>query len=566
MDSIPVPSRPRHRQKTAVSCVAGFLIVSLLSPSIAFGQDGKRRALEKEYVENAWRFRNVRCFEDYGDLEALEKRLGAQVSPEDLSGAELADFLCLELLIRKGLAGVREFERRRTDPGMVLPTGDLLDRALMRRGGPGPDGRAEKIHDYISRLAARLDEAPQGWDLVERRYIESALNRASKIEKGLGEVFFLLLKNLPAAELHKWESLTRRILESLEGYRACLLAVRDSLPEETVKERNALRKKDLDFQLRWDYLVDFDSDELLRRGADFFLKTLGELEREAKRIEPGRSWMEILKDGEEDHPPRGKLVEWAEKASKEAIRFVEEKDLITMTPAEKAFDVVAGNPDGPTPFAHYLPRRGGRKAAYVVVPCGEKWSPGRVKDHLRANNLHWLKVVALHEAVPGHHLQFSIAARVKNPIRRFFRCPAYFEGWGLYCEEMMARHGYYGPKARLTQLRMKLWRAARVLSAVGMNHRGLSEAGSAELLRDRVLFKAMHAVREAKMHRKRPAYFTAYSVGFWQIEKLRRALEERWGESYSDKRFHDAFLSFGPIPVPIIEKVLLRERKPPGPQ
>jgi hypothetical protein len=310
-------------------------------------------------------------------------------------------------------------------------------------------------------------------------------------------------------------------------------------------------------------MLEYDADELLRRGSRFFLDTVKELEAEARRIDPEKTWQVLLREAEKDHPPRGKLVERAARAAREAVRFVEAKDLMTLTKEGRTFDVVAGNPDGPTPFAHYRPRRGRRKAAYVVVPCGEKWDDARVADHLRANNVHWLTVVALHEAVPGHHLQFSRAAEVKSRVRKLFRCPTYFEGWALYCEEMMGRHGYYRPEAKLTQLKMKLWRAARVLSAVGQNHRGLSEAEAAELLGTKVLFKAMHAEREAKMHRKRPHYFVAYAVGFWQVERLREALKKHWGRAYSDKRFHDSFLAFGPIPVPIIEKVLLRKSKPP---
>ncbi|MHC4599750.1 MAG: DUF885 family protein [Planctomycetota bacterium] len=532
-----------------------------LFAATATAQVESYRAIEKTYLDNVRRFRWIRNFEDFEDLEALSRRLQREVNPEGLSREELTDYLCLDLLVRKGLEGVRRFERRRTDPGMALPTSDPFDRAARPKDGDVAGTAAGRIRDGLTQLAVALERAPEGWDRVEKRFARTALERADALRLRLGENLLLLLRNLPARKKASWKAVGVRVVKALDAYRICLEAVHDSLPDPTEEEHRGIRKRELDHRILYEYLVDHDSDELLRRATRFFHDTVGELEREARKIDPDKSWQALLREAERDHPPRGKLVEWADRAARKAVRFVETKDLMTLTDEGRAFDVVRGNPDGPTPFAHYRPRRGKRKAAYVVVPCGEKWSDGRVKDHLRANNVHWLQVVALHEAVPGHHFQFSKAAEVKSPIRRLFRCAAYYEGWGLYCEEMMGRHGYYGPKAKLTQLKMKLWRAARVLSAVGMNHGGLTEEGAAELLQKRVLFKAMHAKREAKMHRNRPWYFVAYSVGFWQIERLRKALMKHWGEGYSEKRFHDAFLAFGPIPVPIIEKVLLWEGK-----
>ncbi|MHC5080345.1 MAG: DUF885 domain-containing protein [Planctomycetota bacterium] len=553
------PSFARLRMTLLISALG------LLLPSILLGQVDVYRSIEQEYVRNGWRFRTVRTFEDLEDLTALQERLATVTEIQGFDSDTYTNLLCLKLAVRRALEQCRLLDRTRTDPGMVIPTGDVFHRALtaeVREKDPLP--APELLRGYFTRLCARLEEAPDRIRKPRKSFIASARKRAEALHRAVDNDFHLLLTHRPSEEREGWKRLKARLHRALTAYRGYLKALFEATPDPTPEESRAMRRAQFDFRLRYTYGVDFDADVLFRRGARFFLDTIAELEAQAKRIHPEKTWQEILRDLEEDHPARGEILSLAKRSADEALAFVIKKDLMTVPPHALEFDVLPGKPRGAVPFAHYQPARGKRRAAFVAVPCGKDWKPAEVEAHLRANHRYWMRAVALHEAVPGHHLQYSIAGRVQHFIRRFVMASTYVEGWGLYSEVMMARNGYFSPKGRLNQLRMKLWRAARVLSAVGMDLHGMSREAAAALLRDRVLFKPMHARKEVEMHRKRPTYFVAYALGFWQIEDLRETLKEHWGEGFSDKRFHDTFLAFGPIPIPIIKTVLTRKPPPPA--
>ncbi|GEM_PF-3504926 len=533
------------------------LVLALLASSLLASSASSYRAIEKDYLKNHRRFRFLLCWEDIHDLLGLEARLVETVVPDDLARDAYADYLCLRLLIDRALERVSGL--RKDDPGRFLPPGDLFTRAL-EKGGKGRTGPAVSLgmRRYLEVLAGRLEEADVAGREVEKRLVREAIERAGRNEKTFRADWDLLLDNAPPGRRNEWKRTGERLLRALEAFRLRLESLRDRLPDPTEAEKRAARKAQLDFHLRLGYGLEMDSAALLRRAGRFFLETGKELEALASSIDPDRSWREIYREAESHHPGPDGLVDLAKRCARDALAFVIDEDLVTVPEAARRFEVLPGKARGPLPFAFYRPARKGRPPAFVAIPCDPDGSPGEVRDHLEANHRHWMKVVALHEGVPGHHLQFTIAQKIDHPIRRLVSCTSYVEGWALYCEEMMGRRGYYGPLDRLTQLRMKLWRAARVLCSVSINQRGLTREGAARFLGEKLLFRKVHARKEAAMYADRPAYFCGYAVGFWQIEALREKLEAKWGETYSDRRFHDLFLSFGPMPVPLIEKVLFR--------
>ena len=99
---------------------------------------------------------------------------------------------------------------------------------------------------------------------------------------------------------------------------------------------------------------------------------------------------------------------------------------------------------------------------------------------LRGHARFGIPVTALHEACPGHHLQHLRANQVKgHPLRHIFTSSTFSEGWALYCEDLMYRHGFYiDDRVRLLQLKDLLWRACRVIIDVGLQtgQMGFTEA------------------------------------------------------------------------------------------
>jgi hypothetical protein len=537
---------------------ATAVLVTISQATPALGQATDLRAIEKDYLANSPRFRRLGYVEDYDDARAMMRRLEAKVDPDDLSGEDLLDFLCLRHLRARAIGAIEDADRSSTDPSVHIPYGDLLERAT--RGAPkDPVKLRAAAFRNLRRMVIRLRSAPSEWTAPKKDGVARALKRAKLLHQKARTGFRLLLPHLPREERKAWQSLKKDFLDALDGCRKDLARLSKELPDPTAEEKRLERKRKLDLVLEYHYMLDCDSDELLRRGARFFLDTQAELRAQAKRIDPDRTWPEIARRLEEDHPPQGGLVAFAGKATRRAIAFLTKHDLFTLPKEASRIDILPGKPDGPSPFAHYRPARGKRSAAFVAVPCSDAWDAEKRRNHLRANNRHWLTVVAVHEAVPGHHLQFTVARNVR-PLRNLLRNTAYVEGWALYCEETMGRVGFYSPGTRLTQLRMKLWRAVRVLASVGMNHRGLSQEGAVRFLVDQVLFERFHAEKEVKNYKSRPHYFVGYAVGYWQLLALRKEAQKQWGARFSDRAFHDTVLAAGPIPIPLLHRALATGR------
>ncbi len=264
------------------------------------------------------------------------------------------------------------------------------------------------------------------------------------------------------------------------------------------------------------------------------------------------------------------LLEHARDSLQEARDFVVERDLVSL-PTYATYVSVRwgsrGRSSRSVPFGYYLPDFSQDKSNtyhgyYVVTPLDKSLSDRQQEEFLRGNNVHWTRVVALHEAIPGHHLQFAVAARKASRVQRDCYNPAFVEGWALYCEGMMARNGYFADcKDRLTQQKMRLWRCARVLIDLGIHIGGMSKKEAERLLVEKVGLEPFAAKREVARYAEVPFYQSAYLLGCLEIESMRRSLEKSYGEAFDQKNFHDEVLGCAPIPMDIVREYVLSEAR-----
>ncbi|HLE98185.1 MAG TPA: DUF885 domain-containing protein, partial [Candidatus Thermoplasmatota archaeon] len=199
------------------------------------------------------------------------------------------------------------------------------------------------------------------------------------------------------------------------------------------------------------------------------------------------------------------------------------------------------------PFAAYLdpgrwsPRPEG---VYLVTP----------KVDLAAFPRAEVRTTTVHEAWPGHHLQLSVARSI--PLGRFLAgATEYIEGWALYCEDLMLRHGFLTtPEERFVQAKDSLWRALRIRLDVGLATGTIPfEAAVAQLV-DALGFSEAEARAEAKRYTLEPGYNLSYMWGKLAFLDLR----ERWVASgrVDERTFHDRVLAAGALPFPLLERAL----------
>ncbi|MGH7830071.1 MAG: DUF885 family protein, partial [Candidatus Binatia bacterium] len=164
-------------------------------------------------------------------------------------------------------------------------------------------------------------------------------------------------------------------------------------------------------------------------------------------------------------------------------------------------------------------------------------------------------VTSLHEGYPGHHLQFAKQFHARGAMMKIYNCSSFYEGWALYCEEMMYEQGYYDEETRLFQLKDKLWRACRVVVDVGMHLEKISDAQAVNFLVKEAHLSRPSARADVNWYTQRPTVPQSYLTGMLRLKALRSRYFKRHPRA-SLKQFHDAVLRFGAIPIPMVEKAL----------
>lgn len=205
------------------------------------------------------------------------------------------------------------------------------------------------------------------------------------------------------------------------------------------------------------------------------------------------------------------------------------------------------------------------EAYYHITLPDPSWTKERVEDYLGgAFNRPLIDVVSIHEALPGHYVQFLWRAGYKSQARRMQSNGAYSEGWAHYCEEMMLDAGWgqggtqlETDKLRLAQLSDALLRAARYVVAIRMHTADMTMDEARRFFEEEGYQSHEVAIIEAKRGTEDPAYFH-YTWGKLELKKLRDELRQKWGKSFSLRRFHDAVLAEGPIPLPMLRRALLQ--------
>jgi uncharacterized protein (DUF885 family) len=167
-----------------------------------------------------------------------------------------------------------------------------------------------------------------------------------------------------------------------------------------------------------------------------------------------------------------------------------------------------------------------------------------------------MEALTLHEAVPGHHLQISIAQELENVprFRRFGGTTAFVEGWGLYAESLGPELGMYkDPYSRFGQLTYEMWRAVRLVVDTGMHAKGWTRQQAIDFFVSNSS-KPLHDIEvEIDRYISWPAQALAYKIGELKMKELRAKAEKELGDKFSVRAFHDALLGDGPLPLAVLE-------------
>ena len=167
-----------------------------------------------------------------------------------------------------------------------------------------------------------------------------------------------------------------------------------------------------------------------------------------------------------------------------------------------------------------------------------------------------IPVLTVHEAVPGHHFQISIAQELENVpmFRKYQGITAFVEGWGLYSEELGEFIGLYDdPYDKFGQLTYDMWRAIRLVVDTGMHYKDWSRDDAVNLFIENSAKSILDINNEVDRYIAWPGQALAYKIGQLKILELRNKAEKMLGDKYDIKEFHDEVLKRGSLPLDLLE-------------
>jgi uncharacterized protein (DUF885 family) len=202
------------------------------------------------------------------------------------------------------------------------------------------------------------------------------------------------------------------------------------------------------------------------------------------------------------------------------------------------------------------------------------WTAGRGGPHtywlntydLPSRSLYNLTALTLHESAPGHSFQGSLVEEQKAvPDFRHEYISAYGEGWALYCEKLGKEMGIYlTPYDDFGRLTYEMWRAARLVIDTGVHHKGWTRQQAIDYLASHTALSQHEVETEVDRYISWPGQALSYKLGEIKIVELRTMAEKELGTKFDIRKFHDALLEIGSVPLPVLEqhiKTFVAEQK-----
>jgi uncharacterized protein (DUF885 family) len=167
-----------------------------------------------------------------------------------------------------------------------------------------------------------------------------------------------------------------------------------------------------------------------------------------------------------------------------------------------------------------------------------------------------MEALTLHEAVPGHHLQISLAQELDGipEFRKNSSYTAYVEGWGLYAESLGEEMGFYqDPYSKFGQLTYEMWRAVRLVVDTGLHSMNWTRQQAIDFFMANAAKTEQDILVEVDRYIAWPGQALGYKLGEMKIRELRAATAKQMGERFDLRRFHDVVLGQGAVPLDVLE-------------
>jgi uncharacterized protein (DUF885 family) len=441
------------------------------------------------------------------------------------------------------------------------------------------------LPERLKSATARMEKLPRLYAQMRQNLDPARVPKihADTVSKQHGGVIALIEQFIvPNADKLQGED-RKRLDAAIAGLRKAVAEQQDWIDKTLVPNAKGdfrIGQQLYDEKLKFALMSSLSRDEIKRRAEAELTRVRGEMYKIARQVLKDKSGAPALPetpnaDQEQaaieaalelayaDRPKREAVVETAKRTLAEATDFVREKDLVTVPddPVEIILmpefqrGVAVAYCDSPGPLDK------GLKTYYAISPIPDQWTDAQTDSFLREYNTRMIHLLSIHEAMPGHYLEGAYSARHASTLRAVLRSGMFAEGWAVYTESMMMDAGYLDndPLFHLVRYKFYLRTVANAILDQGVHVDGWNREQAMELMTKRTFQQESEASGKWTRAQLTSAQLPTYFVGVQEHFDLREAMEQKLGDGFKLKAYHEQVLSYGAPPVRFVRAMMLDE-------
>jgi uncharacterized protein (DUF885 family) len=488
--------------------------------------------------------------------EGLKSRIES-FGPSSLDKEQQADLDIMKNQLNLAMLELTTIQSYKHNPtvyvelaGNAVFTPYMLNYAPKERRFQQITRRLEKFPALFEQAKANLTDAPEVWNRVAREENDGTI----------GLIDRTLRAEVPDAQKADYGRAAEGALAALRDFGAYL--------------ENDLSKRTSDWRLGKEkyarkceaVLATGKTPEQLLAEAEATLKTTRD---ELDALARPKTAKQALDDIAKQHATPDTYMPEARQSLAQATAFVREKALLTL-PSRANLEVI----DTPE-FLRGIYAVGGFNAApplepelgafYWLTPIPRTWAKDRVESKLREYNKYGVQHLTIHEAMPGHYVQLEYANDVQPKSRRLLRNVfgngPYIEGWGVYAQQLMTDEGYLDkdPGLRLTLLKQLLRVLANTILDVRLQTMGMTDEQALDLMINDTYQEKEEATAKLQRAQLSSCQLAMYFAGWKGWLQVRDHYQQRQGNAFSLREFHERALKESAVPLPTLDRLLQQD-------
>jgi len=514
----------------------------------------------------------------FADGAAFSKRMLAdleRIPRAQLSRANQVDAAILENQLRGDIWTTETLQNWKWDPLIYSGSaGGALNSLFARDFAPLPDrlrsatSRMEKLPALFIAARANLDPA---------RVPEIHAKTYSGQNKGLHSLIDGLVAEtdkLPEADRPRLTAAAANLKKMVDAHQTWI----DQTLVPNAKGDFRIGAALYDAKLRYALNSPLSRAEIKTRAEADFARVRVEMYGLARQVLAGRAGAPAMPDSPTpaqqqaaieaalelayaERPQRDKLLDVGKAMLAECTAFVRAKDLVRVPDEpvkvievpEFQRGVAVAYCDSPGPLDK------GQDTFYMISPIPEDWTDEQTASFLREYNTRSMQELTIHEAMPGHYLQLAHSNTYPSTLRAVLGSGPFIEGWACYSQDLMADTGYMGgePLFKLVHLKWVLRMIANAILDPAIHVDGMTREQAMELMVKGAFQQEREAAGKWVRAQLSSAQLPTYYVGWLQHWETRKAVEAKWGASYSHRKYHDQLLSYGSPPGRYVHQLML---------